>query len=804
MAVPGDVLSALIVEGLVENPYYGESELAARWVADTDWVVSTEFVVDNLNLGPYWSLDISGLDTVAEVELNGVTVLRACNSFRRFQPDVSNVLKQGSNQLTIRFASNPQAANTLQDAQPFPIPYHAGNSPIPNGNMLRKTQCDFGWDWNIALSPVGLYQRPVLRACDKFRLDELIVLQQHLDNGDVLLSLKVQVTGFEKTDGVPLRVDVAGCKVERTSAIVPGRNSIAVELLINQPELWWPAGSGSQTLYLLRVQLGADRLDRHIGFRQVELIVEPDDRGSRFLLRVNGTEIFARGANWIPADALPSAITAQKTAALVRSAADAHMNMLRVWGGGRYESSEFYAQCDQLGLLVWQDFMFSCNLYPATDVFLSEVRHEVADQCARLSAHPCIALWCGDNELIGALGWFAESIDNRDRYLVNYDRLNRTIQEALLAVLPDANWWPSSPSPGELEFGDAWHNDSSGDMHFWSVWHEGKDFAHYRDVAPRFCSEFGFQSFPSLQLIKSYTRESDRNITSPVMELHQKNAGGNERIVATMTRYFRFPKDFAHQVYLSQIQQAVAIQTAVDYWRSIKPHCMGALYWQLNDTWPVASWSSLEYGGGWKALHYMSCQFFQPVNVVCIPDSRRRLARFFAINDTLDAEQLELKVSRLTFPDLVEPIESWSALCPTEAAIELGAVSLPALESARSSLLVFDFVTTNGFRGRGHFTAEPYKHLELPDSKMCLQVDRVSDYVAIELESLHVALFVVIEADAPGTFSTNVLLLLPGERKQLQFIMPKTETTLPQSPIKFTVRDLYSSYTENSVLSAVA
>lgn len=367
----------------------------------------------------------------------------------------------------------------------------------------------------------------------------------------------------------------------------------------------------------------------------MELITQSADNAedSPFYFCINDRPVFCRGANWIPADALPGRISAESTRALLQSSVDANMNMLRVWGGGRYEPDSFYDTCDELGLLVWQDFMFSCNLYPSTPDFLDEVSLEVADVVERLHHHACLALWCGDNELVGALNWFPESIANRDRYLVAYDRLNRTIESTLKATCPTASWWPSSPCSGYMNYGDAWHDDSSGDMHFWSVWHEGRNFEHYRDVHPRFCSEFGFQSYPSMSLIRGFADVEDFNIASPVLESHQKNAGGNARIAETMFRYFRFPVGFGNFVYLSQVQQGLAIRTAVDYWRSLKPHCMGALYWQLNDTWPVASWSSLDYGNNWKLLHYMAKRFFAPLRASLYPQVDTLELRL--VNDTL-------------------------------------------------------------------------------------------------------------------------------------------------------------------------
>ncbi|HTX73682.1 MAG TPA: glycoside hydrolase family 2 protein, partial [Rectinemataceae bacterium] len=330
--------------------------------------------------------------------------------------------------------------------------------------------------------------------------------------------------------------------------------------------------------------------------------------------RVNGRDIFCKGANWIPADALPSRWTKDHVERLLRSAVDANMNCLRVWGGGRYEAEAFYELCDELGILVWQDFMFSCALYPASADFLAEVEAEARHQVRRLMDHPSLALWCGNNEALGAITWYEESRANPARYLVDYDRLTEGVVGRVVRELdPGRPWWPSSPSAGPNDFSDNWHSDGRGDMHYWSVWHEGKPFSAYLDVRPRFCSEFGFQSLPSPAAAASFLPAGERNITSPTMEHHQRHPRGNSIILETMSRYFRMPSGFEVTLYLSQVQQALAIRTAVSYWRSLMPHCMGTLYWQLNDLWPVASWSSLDYDGGWKLLHYEARRFFDPV-----------------------------------------------------------------------------------------------------------------------------------------------------------------------------------------------
>ncbi|MGB9141618.1 MAG: glycoside hydrolase family 2 protein, partial [Aestuariivirga sp.] len=548
MIMPGDVHTALIAAKIIPHPYVGRNEYEVRWVAEDVWEASRTFeFMGDADRG--WFLDITYLDTVADVFLNDMNVLSAANSFRRYRPDVSKALKKGKNDIRIVFHSNIKAAAQKQVEQPFYIPYSTNNCPIPNPNMLRKAQCHFGWDWNLAIVPFGLYGDIKLRPMDKARIEHIQATQRHLPTGAVEVDVSVSLIRVENA-AANIDIHFAG----QTRKVNAGKARVVETFQIPGPTFWWPAGSGEQHLYDLEVSCGTETIHRRVGLRHIELITTPDETGQRFAFKVNGREIFCRGANWIPADALPSAATPALTEKLLRAAVDANMNMLRVWGGGFYEQDFFYDLCDELGLLVWQDFMFSCSLYPSTQEFLGEVREEVDYQVRRLGFHACLALWCGDNELLGALTWFKESVDNRDRYLVNYDRLNRTIEETMQAADPSGHWWPSSPSPGLLSFGDAWHDDRSGDMHFWSVWHEGRNFEHYRDVKPRFCSEFGFQSFPSMAAMKTFAQPADLNIASPVMESHQKNKGGNARIAETMFRYFRFPMTFADFVYISQIQ----------------------------------------------------------------------------------------------------------------------------------------------------------------------------------------------------------------------------------------------------------
>ncbi|MDP2733995.1 MAG: glycoside hydrolase family 2 protein, partial [Hoeflea sp.] len=407
---------------------------------------------------------------------------------------------------------------------------------------------------------------------------------------------------------------------------------------------------------------------------------------------------------------------------------------------------------------------FACSLYPADDhAWLNSVRREARQQIRRLSAHPCMALWCGDNEVIGALTWFEESRTDRDRYLAVYARLNAALEEAVAEENPDIAFWPSSPSVGPLNFGDGWHDDSSGDMHFWDVWHSSKDFEHYRTVRPRFCSEFGFQSFPSNRVIESFTEPEDRNVSSGVMEVHQRNRGGNSRIVETLARYFRFPERFEDMTWLSQVSQALAMKTAVEFWRSSKPRCMGTLYWQLNDTWPVASWASLEYGGGWKLVHYLARRFQAPVLVTAQPDANTGDIVLWAINDTDCEVLLEVAAKRVSTRGPMVECGAWSCLCPTDRAVELA--RLPAGDFAADEFLHFTWQDGRG----GHQGENDYLPRRPKDYRFQKPVIEVSeDADTVTLTSDVPALYVTHDHGGSDIWSDNGFTLLPGVAKVLK------------------------------------
>ena len=771
MTLPGDGIDALFQAGAIPDPYFGRNEYGLRWICQRDWVARRSFDLDQTEQ----VLVVSMLDTVAEIAVNGVRVLVSDSMFRSHRVDLSDVLRIGANDIAITFRSPAVEAAKRQAAQPYFVPFSANNTPIHNGNMLRKPSCDFGWDWNIALATFGLYGDLFLEPLADTRISHLTVTQAH-QPGRVVVSVAAHVEG---QDGDDVAFDLCGVAVRG----VVRRGVARADLVIDSPALWWPAGQGAQVLHDLTVTLGRQTEVRRIGLRSVELVNEKTAAGLGFKFRINGRDVFAKGANWIPQDALAGRINATDTRDLLQSAVDANMNMLRVWGGGRYEPSWFYDLCDEMGLMVWQDFMFSCHIYPADEAFLADVAQEVTENALRLHHHASLVLWCGDNELIGALTWFPETRANRDLYLVGYDRLNRTIEQALKAAIPGAVWWPSSPSPGPMDFGDAWHQDNKGDMHFWSVWHEGRDFDHYRDVSPRFCSEFGFQSYPSLDVIRKFADPADFNIAAPVMESHQKNAGGNARIAETMFRYFRFPTSFENFVYLSQVQQSLAIKTAVTHWRSLKPWCMGTLIWQLNDTWPVCSWSSLDHGGGWKLLHHMAKAFYEPVFVSAVPVGE--VIELRAVNDRAAPVVLNLTAQAVALDGTTRALAK-AQLTVGDAAVL--ALSVPANALGAQEILAYTWADETGPLGGDTFAPKPYKHYNLLPAGLTKSVTPKGSAYDITLTADKLALFVAVESDQPGRFSNNAFALFPGR--------PATVTFTPAQPGEtpsFTLRDLHSA-----------
>ncbi len=768
ITLPGDVHTALLEAGLIPDPYFGTNEMDIMWVNRTRWSVERVIEVPADMATGHLTLTLAEIDTIATVFLNGAVLAEVDNQFLRHDLDVTGKLHAGANTLRIDFAVARDIAERRAEAHPFPLPFTKNYQT--NGlegvymNFIRKTACHAGWDWGICLMPTGVYGRMVLRRAPLARQDSVQVAQSHGD-GACELTITTRVTAFAAGE-VELTHRIDGRTIGGKRAVRAGDNVLVDTLTITDPKLWWPNGQGEQPLYTLETVLDGEKTIRKLGLRRLDWLVEPDEIDHNFKCRINGRDITMMGANWIPNDALPSRITPEAVRDVLESAVFANMNMIRVWGGGQYEPDWFYEMCDELGLLIWHDFMFACMPYPSDEPFLQSIREEATQQVRRLQHHACIALWCGDNEVIGSLMWYDETRANPGRYLANYDRVSHLLQQVAAAEDPGRRFWPSSPSLGYLDFSDGWHQDTRGDMHFWSVWHEAKPFEHYRDVNPRFASEFGFQSFTSMNVIESFAPPDQRNPSSPVMEQHQRNDGGNARIIETMTRYFRFPKGFAEMVFLSQVQQGLAIKTAIEYWRSTKPRCMGTLYWQINDTWPVHSWSSLDYGGGWKPLHYMARRFFLLQNVVAVPDGADIVLK--GINDGPDWADIELDVRAVSVSGKTRDLGWTGHSLDPDAAGEL--LRFPVAKLNEDEFLYFSWSDGDGNRlGDNDFFPRAYKYYDIEETEVHAAWSSEDGKPVLVLSADRPAFFVTATVGVPGHFSDNALTLVPGVERRLGF-----------------------------------
>ncbi len=609
--VPGCVHRDLRRHGLLPDPFWARNEHAVQWVGERTWEYRTRFSLPaTANRHTRIEFAADGLDTLATIFLNGHRLGRSANMFATVRLPARRLLRDGVNELLIRFASAPRYIRTHRLAhRPREI-----NDPVGGCTRMRKQQCQFGWDWGPRLVTAGIWRDLRLEAWTDNRLVDVQVSQHHARDGSVTLAFTPELARTDPRVRYTGTVSLAG----RVVASIENR-----EAKIENPRLWWPNGQGSQPLYTVNLTARdksgrvIGRWTRRLGLRTLELRREKDRWGESFAFVVNGRPVFAKGASWIPAHSFVAGLTRRDYARDLRSAAQANMNMIRVWGGGVYEHESFYDLCDELGLLVWQDFMFACTLYPGDAAFQRLVTAEATTQVRRLRHRACLALWCGNNEL---------ELLNGDALRVPaaraaYDAIFRGILPRAVAEFDGVTpYWRSSPSQAA---GRGLADPArSGNAHFWGVWHSRHPVERYQDETFRFVSEFGMQSFPSPAVAGTFCPPAELNVFAPAMENHQKNPAGNQILLDYISRRYRFPKDYASLAYLSQLNQAHCMQVGVEHYRRSQPRTMGALYWQLNDCWPGASWSSLEFTGRWKPLHHAARRFFAPALVSALLQGR--------------------------------------------------------------------------------------------------------------------------------------------------------------------------------------
>lgn len=782
--VPGSVHTDLLANKLIEDPFYRDNEPKLQWIGKTDWEYRTTFDVPAATLARrHVELVFDGLDTYATVFVNDRPVLEADNMFRTWRVDARPSLKVGSNTLRVVFRSpiNEILPRMKTLGYELPASNDQGEKTSPH---TRKAPYQYGWDWGPRFVTSGVWKPVRLEAWDDARLVDLHVVQNQLSKDAAQLTAEVEVESSGASDAeVEVYVDAdTRITARQTVKLSAGSNRYALKLTIPNPQLWWPNGLGAQKLYTLRAQLffprgsrnpdilvGVDQAEARIGLRTLELRQQPDTDGKSFTFVVNGAPVFAKGANWVPADAFPERVTRERYRQLIQSARDSNMNMLRVWGGGYYESDDFYELCDELGIMVWQDFMFACSMYPGDENFLASVRAEAEDNVRRLRNHPSVVIWVGNNEVETAWQHWGWKQNLPAKLWDDYKKIfHGVLPETVAALDPARPYWPSSPSSNLEEDSDS---QRMGDVHYWEVWHAAKPFAEYEKQHPRFMSEYGFQSFPAIETVDYYTLPADHDIQSPVMLAHQKHPRGNQLIREYMLRDYPEPKDFESFLYVSQVLQAEGIKVGAEHMRRIMPHNMGSLYWQLDDCWPVASWSGIDYFGRWKALHFYARRFYS--DVLLSPHVENNRVELYVVSDRTEAPPLELRATLTDFGGrtLWEKRQGVTA-APLTSKSYLGVPVAELLNGQDASKVFLHCELTSGGRvvSANNVFFKPYKELSLPAPHVTSNVTREGVRLFVTLKSDTLARAVYLSAPGlEGAFSENYFDLPANTETRVEF-----------------------------------
>lgn len=786
--VPGTVHQDLLDHGRLPDPFYGMNEQKVHWVEKEDWLYRTVFTVtaDQLKSDAAW-LTFEGLDTYADVYLNGSLLLKADNMFVGHKLAVKDVLREGENRLMIRFRSPVEETAPQWDTDGFNYPADNDHSEKRMSVYTRKAPYSYGWDWGIRLATSGIWRPVKLTFCNGAAIDDFFVRQQEVTEQVAKVDNQLEINNVTTTPKeAQVKVVYAygeqADTLTRTVVLQPGKNSLSMPAWIEKPHLWMPNGWGDPVLYTFTATVSVDgkevaSREEAIGLRSIRVVMEDDKDGKSFYFEVNGKPMFAKGSNYIPGDALLPNMTGERYARLFEDIRAANMNMVRVWGGGIYEDDRFYEEADRNGILVWQDFIFACTTYPHDPTFLKRVSEEAVYNMRRLRNHASLAMWCGNNEIYEGMrywGW-------KDKYspvvwkemTEGYDVLFRQLLPELVEANDPGRFYMHG-SPYEANWGrpESW---KIADSHNWGTWYGQKPFESLDTEIPRFMSEYGFQAFPEMKTIRMFASPEDYELESPVMNAHQKASIGNFLIKKTMALYYKVPEKFEDLIYAGLILQGQGMRHGIEAHRRHRPYCMGSLPWQLNDSWPVVSWSSIDYYGNWKAMHYQIRRAFAPVLVNAIKEGNN--LSYYIMSDRLTDEELTLNLELMDFNGKVYRKQKVDGLLPANTSKLFYQEPVEQALAGRDSATTFMHMVVKSKKGEVlsdeiYYFAHP-KDQFLPKTPLHWQVKQKKGYCEVTVKADKLARDIFIEVPVQGVrFSDNFFDLLPGQKKKVIITSP--------------------------------
>ncbi|MFR4245908.1 MAG: beta-mannosidase [Phocaeicola coprophilus] len=786
--VPGTVHQDLLDHGRLPDPFYGMNEQKVQWVEKEDWLYRTVFTVtaDQLKSDAAW-LTFEGLDTYADVYLNGSLLLKADNMFVGHKLAVKDVLREGENRLMIRFRSPVEETAPQWDTDGFNYPADNDHSEKRMSVYTRKAPYSYGWDWGIRLATSGIWRPVKLTFCNGAAIDDFFVRQQEVTEQVAKVDNQLEINNVTSTPKeAQVKVVYAygeqADTLTRTVVLQPGKNSLSMPAWIEKPHLWMPNGWGDPALYTFTATVSVDgkevaSREEAIGLRSIRVVMEDDKDGKSFYFEVNGKPMFAKGSNYIPGDALLPNMTGERYARLFEDIRAANMNMVRVWGGGIYEDDRFYEEADRNGILVWQDFIFACTTYPHDPTFLKRVSEEAVYNMRRLRNHASLAMWCGNNEIYEGMrywGW-------KDKYspvvwkemTEGYDVLFRQLLPELVEANDPGRFYMHG-SPYEANWGrpESW---KIADSHNWGTWYGQKPFESLDTEIPRFMSEYGFQAFPEMKTIRMFASPEDYELESPVMNAHQKASIGNFLIKKTMALYYKVPEKFEDLIYAGLILQGQGMRHGIEAHRRHRPYCMGSLPWQLNDSWPVVSWSSIDYYGNWKAMHYQIRRAFAPVLVDAIKEGNN--LSYYIMSDRLTDEELTLNLELMDFNGKVYRKQKVDGLLPANTSKLFYQEPVEQALAGRDSATTFMHMVVKSKKGEVlsdeiYYFAHPKDQL-LPKTPLQWQVKQKKGYCEVTVKADKLARDIFIEVPVQGVrFSDNFFDLLPGQKKKVIITSP--------------------------------